>query len=292
MTTAPTPPFAAMFAKPDEIGDPASVLLYAKPGRWKTSTAGSIVRVPKFKDARILYLDVDQGSKVFVNDPDVYAGVQAGRINIIPINKLDPEAFAQLQYFLGKYDENGVFQRGEAFKWGYDVVVLDTLDVAQDIAINWFMNNTVSEKTGKKDTLGAWGRVAPWTTDVMWALQNDPSAFGIVVMHSAEDVSETGMLAIKPKLGGSAKDNIGGIPDMVAYLDFEANPENKDDVRLVAHVGKSNIFTTKNRWRTPDKIVDFDMPTLFGLIESRRNETHAQAQAKTQSTKTPAAAAA
>lgn len=276
MTTAP--PFASMFAKPEEVGNPSGILLYGPPGTWKTSTAGGIVKVPSFAGKKVLYIDIDQGSKVFVNDPEVYAGVQEGRIDIVPIDKLAPEAFGQLKYFLGGEDEHGQFQKGEAFKYGYDVVVLDSLDVAQDVAINWYMNNTIAEKTGKKDTLGAWGKVGPWTTDVAWAFQNY-EGLGIVVMHSAESTSESGVFAIKPKLGGSAKDNIASIFDLVAYVDFEANPEDRSDVQLVATLGKSDYIVSKNRWMLPDKIWSFDLPSFYQMIHARRADTAKKAAA-------------
>lgn len=269
MTTAPETPFAAMFAKPDEVADPSSILVYGPPGTYKTTIAGSIATVPKFKGKRILYIDIDRGATVLMNDPEIYAAVEAGTFNILPINKLDGDAFSKLQYFLGAYDEHGNFQQGEAFKYGYDVVILDSLDVAQEVAADWYLANTWNEQGTKLNTMKAWGEISRWTSNVAWSFQNS-DGLGIIVMHSTEKAEDSGLVKTKPKLSGSAKDNIAAIPDLVAYVDFESNPDNREDIRLVATLGASDAIVSKNRWRLDSKIVDFDLLKFFSIIHDRK----------------------
>lgn len=266
---APAVPFATMFAKPEEVGSPDAIFIFGEPGTFKSTIAGGIVKVPQFHGKRVLYIDVDGSATVLANDPEIYAAMEADLLNILPIDKLDPNAYGKLQYFLGGYDEEGNFQQGEAFKYDYDVVVLDSLDVAQEIAVEWLQAHTLNEKGTAKDTRKAWGLVSQWTSNIAWALKNS-EPLGIMVGHSVEQAEDSGAIRIKPKLSGSAKDNIAAIPDLVAYVAFEANPEDKNDVRLVATIGASDGIIAKNRWRLPTKLVDFDLPTFFTAINARK----------------------
>ncbi len=268
---APTfnpPPFAHLFVKPEEVGLPKSVLLYGAPGTWKTSIAGGIAEVERFANARILFIDIDQGSTVLVNNPVAKKAIEDGRLDILPIDKLAPNAFSVLGGLLGQVDANGNFQQGAAFGYGYDVVILDSLDVAQDVAADYFLRTTISEKTGKPDTLRAWGIIGKWTNDVAWALQN-ASALGIEVCHSRESAEDSGQLKIRPKLSGSSKDNLASIPDLVVYLDFEdvTNEQGEVETKLVATLGQDHIIQAKNRWGLPAKIVDFTLPKLYAHLE-------------------------
>lgn len=276
------PPFASMFAKFEAVSDPSSLLIYGPPGRWKTTTAGSILDVPKYANAKILYLDIDRGSTALMNNAITRDAIKSGQIGIIQMDKRKiNETRGMLEYFLGKRDGNGEFIEGEAFNpdYGYDVVILDTLDVAQQVSVDWLLMNTFNEKD-KLDSRAAWGEVNRWTNDVMWAFQNNTHLLGIVVMHSESGTDDGGKFSIKPKLQGGAKDNIGGIPDLVAYVDFEPDPNDKNLQQLVATIGGTSIITAKNRGMLPNRVVNFDLPTFYNLLAERRADS------------TPAAAAA
>lgn len=276
------PPFASMFAKPAQVGPPKEILLYGAPGTFKTSIAAGAIKLEGIN--KMLYLDCDNGTEVLSNDPEVfqYVSTDFGKpgqkaINIIHIDKTAPDAFAQLKYFLGYRDpETGVSVKGSVFSQGYDVIVLDALDVAQEIAVQWLLANTFNDK-GKVDTRGAWGEVSKWTSDLGWALQNS-TELGILVAHSSEGTDDGGQFKIKAKLQGSVKDSIAGIPSIVAHLDFVSDPETKV-AHLVATVGQSDIHTTKNRYMLPKEIVDFDLPKLYALIADQRANKTAAASA-------------
>lgn len=280
-STLPTPPFASMFAKPETVGKPKSLILYGAPGARKTSTAGGIIKVPGVK--RVLYIDIDNGSEVFLNDPDVYAAVEDGRINIVPIDKLEADAFGKLQYFLGRKDpETGVFVRGEAFnaEWGYDTIIIDALDVAQEVAVDWYLANTFNEH-GKQDTRKAWGEIGKWTSDLMWSFQNHPTVTGIAVMHSKEGTEDSGAYKIKPKLSGSVKDTIAGIPSLVAYLSLEVDKDDPAVSHLIATIaGDEVVVGTKNRYSLPGRIEDFDLPMFYKMVAQKKPQRPAKAAAR------------
>lgn len=253
----PMPSFAGAFAPPEELGDPRSIAIYGEPGTFKTSIAGGIIKVEGFN--RGLYIDVDNGTEVFVNDPVIRAAVKDGRISILKIDKLDPMAFLKLDAALKELQTQN---------FGFDFVALDAVDVAQKIAVKHFLATTYNER-GVLDSRAAWGEVGVWTDDVMWGFQNTPHFVGITVFHSTVDEEKTGATRIKPKLQGAAKDSIGGIPSIVAFVKFEKNQET-DKVELVGYLGKSDEFVSKSRYsRTvPDRFPNFNLVSLYERIRS------------------------
>lgn len=264
-TTLPRPSFAGLMTKPTSLGDPNSLMLYGKSNTGKTTTLGTLIKVPGFD--RICVVDLENGTKVFVNDPEIKQAVEDGRIDIVPIDKRDPEAFLTLSAVLDELMSND---------FGYDAIALDSLDVAQDVAIDWYMANTFSE-SGKQDSLAAWGKVAKWTADLMWDFQNKQHFMGVVIGHSAIDTEKkTGISMVKPKLSGSAKDNIDSIPDIVAYLWEETLEDDKSHVVFAFGKGGGN-FITKSRYSTllPDRLVDPDMPEIFKYIRNEKTAAKA-----------------
>lgn len=268
------PAFATMFSKPEQVGPPKSIMIYGKPGTRKTTIASEIIKLPQF--TKVLYIDIDNGSEVFVNDEEVKATVSdeygapgVKTINVIAIDKRDENASAMLDYYLGSHDANGFWRKGAAFEGGfYDVIILDSLDVAQEVKVRHFLANTYNEKN-VLDSRKAWGEVNKWATDLMWTFQNEKDVLGLVVMHSMTDSEDTGAIAVKPKLQGGAKDTIAGIPSMVVYLEFKEDKPSKT-TKLVATVGQSPYIVAKNRYRLPDEIEDFTLPGLYALIDQKQ----------------------
>lgn len=254
--TLPVPPFAALLAKPEEVGPPKSIILYGEPGTRKTSLIGSMVKVPGME--RGLIIDIDNGTETLVNDPIYKAAIADGRISIFPIDFTSPDAYGKLDYIINEVTTTD---------YGYDFVGLDTLDVGQEAMIAHLMATVLNDK-GKLDPRAAWGEVSKKTSEWMWKFQNTPFFVGVTAMHSKEGAEDSGAYKVKPKLAGSVKDNIAGIPSLVAYLEFLPD-ENKVD-HLVATLGKSSVFSTKNRYSIEGQITDFDMPALYKLISENQ----------------------
>ena len=281
--TAPKPvampvmPFASMFQKQDEVGPPKSILLFGPPGTHKSSQVGALIRRPEF--TKILYIDTDNGTEVLANFPDVHATIgndfgQPGekRINIIPVDKTDPNAYGMLRYLLGERSDRGEFMRGAVFGKGYDLIVVDTANVMQEIAVQWLTSNTWNAKS-QLDTQAAWGRVGEWTGDIAWAFQNDLSMVGLWVAHSKEGTEDGGSFKIKPKFQGGIKDNIGAIPSLVVYVEQGKRVSPEDPETITATLGGSTIITSKNRYSFPGQIENFDMEKLYDMIAERLEGT-------------------
>lgn len=262
------PPWRALISKPEAIGPPKSILLYGFPGTRKTTNSAAIALVPGFN--KVLFIDIDNGSEVLMNEPELRQRVVDGRIEIIHINSLDPESLAKLDYIVRDVTTND---------YGYDAVILDTVDVGQDLAEKVADGKfATTGKGGTRDGFAVYREIGTWTNDIIRLLHDCPHLVGVVTAHAKEQTKESGAYRVLPTLSGSSKDSIGGIFSIAAYLKYENHPDPKVGTRhLVATVGESDITITKNRYRLPDAIVDFTIPGLYALIAA--NQTTAPAPA-------------
>ncbi len=290
----PLPSFASAFTPAAQVGPPKSILLYGDTGTRKTSMVGELVKAGLFH--KVLFIDIDNGSEVLFNDPEVYAAVEDGRITILPIDALAPDAFQKVDSAIlevaGVYRDpasNKLYPHPDIPDYGYDLVVLDTLNIAQDVAANHFIATTFSEKTGKPDGLAAWGRIGIWTDQIARLLHNTSRFVGIIAMHPREVEGKTGITKIKPKLSGGAKDTIATIPSVVAYLGYEKNPET-NTVELTATLGQSELYDSKNRYKLPNKVHDFSLVKMYQMIDEGRTPAPAAPVAVAPSAPKPPAA--
>ena len=267
----PVPSFASNFTQVLDVGPPKSFLLYGDTGTRKTTMVGELVASGRFKHA--LVFDIDNGTEAFASDPAIMAAVHDGRITISPIDSaLDPEAFqkidAQILEVCGAYrDHLGVINPNPNIPdFGYDLVLLDTVNLAQTVAIKHFQATTFNTK-GQPDTLAAWGKVGIWTDEIARLLHNTKRFTGAMVMHPMTVEDKAGGIKIKPKLGGGMKDTMSTIPSLVAYLAFEKHPDTGVE-SLVATLGESTLYDSKNRYRLPSKMYDFNLTNLYKQIDA------------------------
>ena len=272
----PIPSFMAIKAKPEQIGPPKSFMLYGPTGTRKTSAIGKLVASGRF--IRVVYIDIDNGTEVFANDPEVFAAVQDGRISIIPIDTTTMNPTTAIQTI-----ENVIFEIAGVWRtpqghiepnpnfpdFQIDLVVLDTLNLLQQVAVKHFMATTYNDRGNALDPRAAWGKVSTWTDEIVRLIHNSPRFTGAFVAHPKEVEEKNGQVKIKPQLQGSIKDTIASIPSLVAYLDWETNTETNAD-ELVATVGESSLYESKNRYMLPSKIPNFSLVDLYDLIDSRK----------------------
>jgi hypothetical protein len=272
----PNPLFAGMFQKKEDVGPPKLVMIYGPPGTRKTSMIGDLLEIPGFN--KILIIDTDNGSEVFANFPKVHAaiGTDLGmpgekRINIIPIDKTDPDAYGKLRYLLGERGPDGVFIRGAVFDLGYDAIVIDTANVMQEIAVQWLTSNTFNDR-GALNTQAAWGKVSEWTSDIGWVMQNNATSVGFWLAHSKAGTDDGGKYEIKPKFQGGIKDGIAAIPSLVAYVEKTKHADT--GIVTITATLDGDVITSKNRYSLPDTIESFDLIKLYAMIAERREATH------------------
>ncbi|WP_025157251.1 AAA family ATPase [Leifsonia aquatica] len=275
-----------------ELGLPSCIAIIADAGAGKTTLAGGIIKVPLFRNAKIAYIDVEKGTSVWAQDPQIMHAVQSGQITRFSIDKTDPiKAKGQLDKLLGYKDDNGQKHVGALFSpaFGVDVIIIDTFDTLQEIGKDFFMATTRTQD-GRQDTQGAYGKLAPWTTDILWELQHG-KPFGLVLSHGMEKKDKkTGIDKLSMKLAGSAKESVASIPDLVAYMTWqEKEDEEPRQTHLVAHMSQSAEVTVKNRYGFDGPMWDFSLPVLFAAIDQKIAASQGVIDAFTQAN-TPAVA--
>lgn len=252
--TNPLDAFKQHIVKPSQLNKPNLILLYGNPGSGKTHLAASISEVPGIK--KVLIIDTENSTQGTVADFD------DAKIDIIPVSTHG--GFEQVFSAVIEAADNGELE--------YDAVIIDTLDVAQDRAIEFFEENAPITKSGEKDGFAVWGGVKQWTTSVGRRLQ-EASFIGVLVLHSNREKMENGPFTDLVALSGSAKNTLPGIPDIVGFT------ERADGVTTV-HVGSALRRSTKNRFQLPDSIENPSMAGIFKAITNRNNSNTKPAAAK------------
>jgi len=259
VTALPVPSFMNDIAPIEGFGDPNSIMIHSEPGKGKTFTLGEAIKIPGLET--MIVIDIDNGTNVFLNDPVIMAAVRDGRIKIIKLDKTAPDAFIKFDtYFWEIINANG---------YGFKVVGLDTADVIQEVAAEWFLANTWNDQGNALDTRKAWGELAKWTSKFLWALHNNPNFLGLTLVHTkTEEEKKTKISTIKPKFQGSVKDSAAGIPDIVIYLTKEENEDGS--VNIVADMSGVGDIVSKQRYSAflPQRMDNFSLPKLYELIRS------------------------
>lgn len=262
VTALPAPSFLNDIAPVEGFADPNSIMIHSEPGKGKTFSMGEVIKVPGLET--MIVLDVDNGTKVFANDPEVMQAVRDGRIKIIKIDKTQPDAFIKADtYFWEIVNANG---------YGFKVVGLDTADVFQELAVDFFLANTWNENGTALDTRKAYGEIAKWTSKFLWALHNNTNFLGVTLVHTkTEEEKKTKVSTIKPKFAGSVRDSAAGIPDIVIHLTKEENEDGS--VNIVADMSGVGDVVSKQRYSAflPPRMENFSLPKLYELIRAGVN---------------------
>lgn len=269
-------------------GLPHSLALIGAPGTGKTLAAGSIVKVPEFKDAQIAYVDLELGTSVWAQDPQIWSERYhptknpGGHIHHFPIKAGNTvEAKAQIDKLFGYRDESGQKRLGALFSpaFNVDVIIVDTFDRLQSVGFDYFMA-TAKTKDGRQDPQAAYGMLGPWTTDIAWNLQTG-SPISILLAHEMEKVdARTGQPVITMNLKGGSKESVPSAPDLVARLSKRDVIEGEGDeahevTRYVAELAGTETALLKNRYGFTEPLWDFSLPRLYAAINQKIQSTEA-----------------
>lgn len=239
--------------KPSAMSEPEFVLLYSRPGGGKTHLAASSSQLPNV--GKILILDTEGSTAGTVADFD------DDKVDIIPVSGIE-----MLDEILKKLFD-------PAIEHGWDAVILDTFDVAQEWKIK--EQQRILGTSGDA-VFAAWREVKEWT---LWVGRGFKTMkpLGVAVFHDREEKDADGSVVTKLQLAGSAKDIFPGIPDVVAYLErkiFHNEETNKDEEHTVAYFASSDNKVTKNRFKFPPVMLDPSFPKMYQHIADNRKENN------------------
>ena len=251
--------------KPSDVNYPGLVMLYGRPGSGKTWLAASVSELPSVN--KVLYIDTEGSTE------DTLVGFNDDKIDILNIPKTvrnindsaDGPQVTEIQFLDSVLDELLATNTS-----GYDAIVIDTLDVAQD----W----KVKELTPiweKKNKFKIWDLVSDWTENIGQRLKS-LDAVGVIVLHSKKDKDESsGVVSIEARLKGSSRDTFPGIPDTVVHLTRRTYRDGDKDIEAtVAEFGSQDNKVTKNRFDFPITMVAPSFTKMWDHIDNRQKENN------------------
>jgi hypothetical protein len=207
-----------------------------------TTLAASIINVPKFK--KVLLYDIDLGSSVI--------GEDFPNVDVREFKRGDIKAFEKDWAKLVADDGAG-----------YDAVIVDTVTMLQ----GWKVKSLP-----KTDGYARWDAVKEFTLDLMWDL-HEMTPVGISTFHTemtnimrgSEDDS---YVRLAPALQGSAKVTIGGIPDVIGYIDVSEDED--DELTYFARWQPSELTISGNRFKRlpPVLATDGGMRRIYEVISN------------------------
>lgn len=238
--------------KPDPKAKPELIALYGGAGSGKSFLAATAQGVPGFKKG--LILDTERSTVGVVTNGEFW--------DVIYVNDHEDP--------LGYFEAIMEAIKDPNMQTDYDVIVVDTLDIVQDWAIDYYVHGEGCPKTkmGENDTWKGWGIVHKWTNNIANSLKRI-KPLGIINIHDREEKSESGALLQRLRLSGGAKDTFASLPDMVIYL--ERRKHGKQGVLTTAFFGTDDNKVTKDRFGFPPAVQDVTIPYLYQLIDEREN---------------------
>lgn len=234
-------PAGVTVSKPSQVNYPELFLLYGPPGGGKTYLGATASELPHVK--KMLIIDTE--------------GSTAGTLTDFSDEKVDIVRVTTHEEFTAIM--NAVFEADEEGTLPYDVVQIDTFDVAQDRAVKYYMRTS-------PDKFAAWAAVKDWSETVAHGLKGI-KAMGILVLHEKEEKALSGGIMARLRLAGQSADTIPGVPDVVAYVKRTLNDED-EEVTLALFASQDGLVT-KNRFKFPPAVEDPSIPALFKYIDER-----------------------
>lgn len=239
--------------KAAKVGAPKSVLIYGPPKKGKTVFAASIVDVEEYD--RVLLIDVEGGS----------ASVSAWYPEVDVIETPTHKEFERVVEALLN---NKIAEPASGLP--YQAVIIDTLDKAQERALEAFDKDPRGIVNGKKDGFFKWAMLKAWTTKIGDLLHMAPF-LTIFIAHQEDDRDETtGAVTTTVMLQGKSRFTFPSVPDIIGHFTVKRVDENgeKSNKRVVDFTVSDKLISGQ---RYADKlngaIVDPDFSKIFAKIK-------------------------
>jgi len=238
------------------MGAPKSILIYGPPKKGKTVFAASIVDVDGYE--RVHLVDVEGGSSsVSAWYPSIDV-IEAGTAN---------EFTRVIEALL-----NGKIVEPES-GLPYQVVIIDTLDKAQERQLEVYDKDPKGIVNGKRDGFYKWAAIKTWTTKMADYLHMAPF-LTIFVAHQDDEKDEvTGAVTTTVLLGGKSKFTFPSVPDIIGHFTVTrvAGEGGKKETARVVDFTVSDKMISGQRYadRLDGKFLNPDMKTIFSRITSK-----------------------
>lgn len=250
--------FSDFVSKPSTKSKPDQMVVMGPFGSGKTYFAASASEVDEL--APILIVDVEGSTTGTVNDFD------DDRVDIIDIKKITQDNNANLEEGEQPVDEFEVFM--EVMKsvlsedHGYNTVVIDTLDVANQMALDYFTNpnDGFAKWVGARDYFARSGGLID-------RLKSAPF-LSILAMHIKED--DTRGTYDFAWDGSGARAALGQFPDLILYINRVYHERKKEFVTKIVTAPTQN-GQGKNRFlgKIPAVIEgDLRMRDIWAMLEN------------------------
>lgn len=233
-----------------------------------THLASSAVDVSP--DTKVLYIDVEGSSPGVITTHKNWKNIDVIRVDQMEATDEEREngvtnGIKRFKFLRSLLSEKNLFSGKET---KYDYIVVDTFDVAQDYAIEYFQSTAPVARNGEVDGFKVWGNVKDWTLTVAKGLKS-MQPVGILVQHDREEKEASGAIIKKLALSGSAKDILPGIPDVVLYLERKLID---GDETTIGYFASQDGKVTKNRFNFPAKVKNPSIPKLIEFIKNNSKE--------------------
>lgn len=241
--------------KAAKMGTPKSILIYGPPKKGKSYFAASIVRVPGFE--RVLFIDVEGGSSAIAEDFPEVDVVEA------PTAK----AFTSI---LEDLLNNKLVEPVSGLP--YQVVIVDTLDKAQERQLEVYATSPQRFVNGKEDGFFKWAALKTWTAKIGDLLHMAPF-LTIWVAHEDDHQDDGGPVLTTVLLNGKSRLTFPSIPDIIGRFTVGKVEVDgvKGDHRLIDFTVSSKLITGQRYGNKLDgKFIDPTMEKIFEKIDPAR----------------------
>lgn len=239
--------------KASKMGSPNSMLIFGPAKKGKSYLAASICKVPGFE--RVLFIDVEGGSAAIADDFPEVDVVLADTAKTFT---------AVLEDLL-----NGKLEHADG---PYQVVIVDTLDKAQERQLEVYATSPQRMVNGKEDGYFKWAAIKTWTAKIGDLLHMAPF-LTIWVAHEDDHAEEGGPTITTVLLGGKSRLTFPSIPDIIGHFTVARVEVDgvKADHRVIDFTVSSKMISGQRYGDKLDgKFVDPTMVKIFQKIEPNR----------------------
>lgn len=253
-------------SKPSDLAKPALMMLMGPYGGGKTYLAASSCLVPELR--KTLIIDLEGSTTGTVSDfPDQYLDIidisrQAAQANVHPVVFFE----AVMDQLWAHPDE-------------YGTVVIDTLDVLNDMYLEYYEQNAPSGASGGRDGFFKWTETKRRLVSHNGLIAQMKAApfMTVLVMHEERD-EDNGRFEFS-WTGKGAKAALGQFPDLIMRVNRKFNEKKKTWTTEIVTV-PTDRGQSKSRFNKIPEIIDADvtLADVWDMLKSTTDSKNKEAK--------------